>query len=112
MPAKYGGQERIRTSEAHVQQIYSLPPLATWVPARLINILFRDSLPLPDLKYISLFLASVYEWKSSLYKRTKGFLLDVDLIEPQLCLSSLAANVDRVEPTYSLPSLQLFRTYT
>ena len=29
-----GGQERIRTSEAQVQQIYSLPPLATWVPAR------------------------------------------------------------------------------
>ena len=27
------GQERIRTFEAHVQQIYSLSPLATWVPA-------------------------------------------------------------------------------
>ena len=30
---KFNGQERIRTSEAQVQQIYSLPPLATWVPA-------------------------------------------------------------------------------
>ena len=29
------GQERIRTSEAQVQQIYSLSPLATWVPTRL-----------------------------------------------------------------------------
>ena len=29
-----GGQARIRTLEAISQQIYSLPPLATWVPAR------------------------------------------------------------------------------
>ncbi len=28
----YGGQARIRTLEARRQQIYSLPPLATWVP--------------------------------------------------------------------------------
>ena len=29
-----GGQARIRTLEDISQQIYSLPPLATWVPAR------------------------------------------------------------------------------
>ncbi len=32
-PARYGGQARIRTLEDISQQIYSLPPLATWVPA-------------------------------------------------------------------------------
>jgi hypothetical protein len=32
--AWYGGQARIRTLEDISQQIYSLPPLATWVPAR------------------------------------------------------------------------------
>ncbi len=32
---KFGGQARIRTLEAIRQQIYSLPPLSTWVPARL-----------------------------------------------------------------------------
>ena len=32
--ALYGGQARIRTLEDISQQIYSLPPLATWVPAR------------------------------------------------------------------------------
>ena len=31
------GRKRIRTSEAQVQQIYSLPPLATWVSARELN---------------------------------------------------------------------------
>jgi hypothetical protein len=30
----FGGQARIRTLEDISQQIYSLPPLATWVPAR------------------------------------------------------------------------------
>ncbi len=35
------GQERIRTSEAQVQQIYSLSPLATWVPTRKFLCLFR-----------------------------------------------------------------------
>ena len=29
-----GGQARVRTLEAIRQQIYSLPPLSTWVPAR------------------------------------------------------------------------------
>ena len=33
LSGNFNGQERIRTSEAQVQQIYSLPPLATWVPA-------------------------------------------------------------------------------
>ncbi len=32
--ARLGGQARIRTLEDISQQIYSLPPLATWVPAR------------------------------------------------------------------------------
>ena len=32
--ARFGGQARIRTLEDISQQIYSLPPLATWVPAR------------------------------------------------------------------------------
>ena len=32
--AWYGGQARVRTLEAIRQQIYSLPPLSTWVPAR------------------------------------------------------------------------------
>lgn len=32
--ALHGGQARIRTLEDISQQIYSLPPLATWVPAR------------------------------------------------------------------------------
>ena len=31
---RFGGQARIRTLEDISQQIYSLPPLATWVPAR------------------------------------------------------------------------------
>ena len=33
-PTEFGGQARIRTLEAIRQQIYSLPPLSTWVPAR------------------------------------------------------------------------------
>ena len=33
-PACCGGQARIRTLEDISQQIYSLPPLATWVPAQ------------------------------------------------------------------------------
>lgn len=33
-PAQFGGQARVRTLEAIRQQIYSLPPLSTWVPAR------------------------------------------------------------------------------
>lgn len=33
-PDRDGGQARIRTLEDISQQIYSLPPLATWVPAR------------------------------------------------------------------------------
>ena len=33
-PGRDGGQARIRTLEDISQQIYSLPPLATWVPAR------------------------------------------------------------------------------
>ena len=32
--ARFGGQARVRTLEAIRQQIYSLPPLSTWVPAR------------------------------------------------------------------------------
>ena len=32
-----GGQARIRTLEDISQQIYSLPPLATWVPARVFH---------------------------------------------------------------------------
>jgi hypothetical protein len=32
--ARFGGQARIRTLEDISQQIYSLPPLAAWVPAR------------------------------------------------------------------------------
>ena len=35
--ARFGGQARIRTLEAIRQQIYSLPPLSTWVPARPIR---------------------------------------------------------------------------
>ena len=31
---QFGGQARVRTLEAIRQQIYSLPPLSTWVPAR------------------------------------------------------------------------------
>ena len=31
------GRERIRTSEGVRQQIYSLPPLATWVHARIVG---------------------------------------------------------------------------
>jgi hypothetical protein len=31
--ALFGGQARIRTLEDISQQIYSLPPLAAWVPA-------------------------------------------------------------------------------
>ena len=31
------GRERIRTSEGVRQQIYSLPPLATWVHARIVS---------------------------------------------------------------------------
>ena len=35
LPASgFGGQARIRTLEDISQQIYSLPPLATWVPAQ------------------------------------------------------------------------------
>ncbi len=37
LPQKNGGRERIRTSEACVQQIYSLPPLATWVPVQIFT---------------------------------------------------------------------------
>ena len=46
LPLNYtrnNGQERIRTSEAQVQQIYSLPPLATWVPALILLHLSRLS---------------------------------------------------------------------
>jgi hypothetical protein len=34
-----GGQARIRTLEDISQQIYSLPPLATWVPARDVSLI-------------------------------------------------------------------------
>ncbi len=36
--AWFGGQARIRTLEDISQQIYSLPPLATWVPARDVSL--------------------------------------------------------------------------
>jgi hypothetical protein len=38
--ALYGGQARIRTLEDISQQIYSLPPLATWVPARDVSLFY------------------------------------------------------------------------
>ena len=43
----YGGGGRIRTFEAITQQIYSLPPLATWVPLRQSqNKLYYSFIPL------------------------------------------------------------------
>ena len=36
-PVEGSGRERIRTSEGVRQQIYSLPPLATWVHARIVG---------------------------------------------------------------------------
>ena len=41
----FGGQARIRTLEDISQQIYSLPPLATWVPARNTLLVF----PAPEI---------------------------------------------------------------
>ena len=46
----FGGQARIRTLEDISQQIYSLPPLATWVPAR--NTLLN--FPTPEIPEIIL----------------------------------------------------------
>ena len=44
--AWYGGQARVRTLEAIRQQIYSLPPLSTWVPARPTFILDNNGIQL------------------------------------------------------------------
>jgi hypothetical protein len=42
--AKLGGQARIRTLEDISQQIYSLPPLAAWVPARDVSLFYSNQL--------------------------------------------------------------------
>jgi hypothetical protein len=42
--ALYGGQARIRTLEDISQQIYSLPPLATWVPARDVSLFYTNQI--------------------------------------------------------------------
>src|SRR6185437_4872407 len=42
--ARFGGQARIRTLEDISQQIYSLPPLAAWVPARDVSLFHTNQL--------------------------------------------------------------------
>lgn len=42
--AWFGGQARIRTLEDISQQIYSLPPLATWVPARDVSLFYTNQI--------------------------------------------------------------------
>ena len=42
--AWFGGQARIRTLEDISQQIYSLPPLAAWVPARDVSLLYTNQI--------------------------------------------------------------------
>ena len=42
--ARYGGQARIRTLEDISQQIYSLPPLAAWVPARDVSLFYTNQI--------------------------------------------------------------------
>ena len=43
-PGRDGGQARIRTLEDISQQIYSLPPLATWVPARDVSLFYTNQI--------------------------------------------------------------------